>query len=70
MIDAQERQALLFLAGVEGIGTVKLRSLLDWREQTSISLCEVVDCPTLSPVLQRLPKVLEKITHFKEVFLL
>ncbi|MCA9372490.1 DNA-processing protein DprA [Candidatus Woesebacteria bacterium] len=68
MIDAQERQALLFLAGVEGIGTVKLRSLLDWREQTSISLCEVVDCPTLSPVLQRLPKVLEKITHFKEVF--
>lgn len=68
VIDAQERQALLFLAGVEGIGREKLQLLLEWREQTSISLCEVVDCPTLSPVLQRLPKVLEKIAHFKEAF--
>lgn len=51
MESIEERQALVFLSAVEGVGPARLHSVRNWAKQTGVGLCELVqnpeNCPTL-----------------------
>lgn len=66
MLSEAERQAVVFLAAVDGIGSVTLRRLIDWASEKQVSLASIVGKPEKYSFFGQNAKLLDRIYQLKQ----
>ncbi|MBP9781278.1 DNA-processing protein DprA [Candidatus Woesebacteria bacterium] len=66
MLSEAEKQAVVFLAAVDGIGSVTLRRLIDWANEKQVSLASIVGKPEKCRFFGQNAKLLDGISRLKQ----
>lgn len=67
MLSEAERRVVVFLAGVDGIGTATLWRLIDWARKNQVELKFIAEKPAKCPIISQSNKVMSKIGQFLQL---
>ncbi len=68
MLSESEKQAMVFLAAVDGIGSATLRRLIDWTKNNQVTLESVIERPQASSFFSQNSKIIGGIHQHRNSF--
>jgi len=66
VLSGTDKQALVYLAAVDGIGPVTQRKLIDWAGENRVTMHSIVQKPAQCPLISQKHKILDRIFQHKQ----